>query len=99
MTITIYDYDDRAKEIEIPANDVKDIDLIVVTVLSGDETGEVILKNGECVYFDAFSEGLRNMNFYDGTYIVRKTKKLKQWLDFKPSGERTASYERQELFE
>lgn len=101
MTMTIYDYADTAVKFEIPAKNVDDIDLIDITVLSGDETGKVILKNGDIICFDACYDrgGYRIHSFYDGSYFVRETEKIKQWLDFKPKHNETASYERQRIFE
>lgn len=96
MTLTIYDYADTAVEIKIPANTVDDIDLIDIEILSGDETGKVVLKNGDIIHFDA--SDCRFTNCYDGNYFVQGSEKIKQWLEFKPSciG---ASYERQSIFE
>lgn len=93
MIITIYDYDSAKKEITLPD---KEISQIVVTVLSGDETGFVEFTDGTRIEFDASDE--RIANYYDGTYIV-KGENIKKWIDFKPSDERTTSYERQDEFD
>jgi len=97
MKITIYDYESTAKECEIPASDVKDIDTIMVNVISGDEEVWVHLKNGKRFYFDA--SDCRIIAYDDGTYFVEGTENIQKWLDYKPSGKRTASYERQEMFD
>lgn len=89
----IYDYDDRPVEIELPN---KPIAAIYVTVLSGDETGFVVFKDGQVVYFDA--SNFRNWVFYDGSYVVTE-ENVQTWMSFKPPKGRTASYERQSLFD
>ena len=98
MTLTIYDYNNNAVELEIPANTVDEIELIDITVLSGDETGKVILKNGDTIHF--YASDNRLIDSYDGHYSVRGSKKIKQWLEFKPTHSKTlASYERLDIFE
>lgn len=97
MTITIYDFEDKAKNIEIPAKSVDEILLIQVNVKSGDETGYVALKNGCLIHFDA--SDCRIMGFDDGSYVLNTVESIKKWLNYKPSGERTASYERQRMFD
>jgi hypothetical protein len=92
MIITIYDYASREKEITLPD---KEIIEIVVTVLSGDETGYIEFADGAKVEFDA--SDTRFTDFYDGCYTV-KGERIQKWTDFKPSGTRTASYERQATF-
>lgn len=96
MIITIYDFDDEATNIEIPAKSVDEINLISVNVKSGDETGFVALKNGDVIHFDA--SDCRIHGFDDGSYILNTAESIKKWLEYKPSGETTASYERQAMF-
>lgn len=96
MTLTIYDYNSNAVEVEIPAKTVDDIDLIDITVLTGDETGKVILKNGDTIHFNASDHRL--VDYYDGSYCVQGSERIKQWLEFKPTYVKTASYERQSVF-
>lgn len=93
MIITIYDYANTAKEIELPDKDVLEI---AVTVLSGDETGYVKFTDGTEIEFDA--SDCRLMSYYDGAYTV-EGENIQKWIDFKPSGNRfTVSYERREKF-
>lgn len=97
MTFTIYDYDNNAVKVQIPAKTVDDIELIDIIVLSGDETGKVILKNGDIIHFDASSH--RHYDRYDGNYFVQGSEKIKQWLEFEPTYSDTATYERQGIFD
>lgn len=96
MTVKIYDYADRISKIDLPVQSAEEIDLILVNVKSGDETGFIKLKNGEVIPFDA--SDCRSMTFDDGSYVLNNDELIKKWLDYKPSGKWTASYERQELF-
>lgn len=89
----IYDYANTAVEIQLPN---KEIQLICVNVLSGDETGCVKFTDGDELYFDA--SDCRIMTFYDGRYIVGGDD-IEKWLNFKPTPGRTASYQRQALFD
>jgi hypothetical protein len=91
MTITIYDYASKETKIALPD---KEILRICVTVISGDETGWVEFTDGSRTHFDA--SDCRIVSFYDGNYIV-EGEDIEKWLNFVPS-ERTASYERQEIF-
>lgn len=92
----IYDFDNKATTITIPNSEVDDIKRIDVTVLSGDETVDVVLKDGSIFDFDA--SDCRTMSFYDGSYVVEGKEDIEKWLNFKPSKKepiRTFSYERQ----
>lgn len=91
--ITVYDYADREFPVEIPD---KKIESIFVRVLTGDETGFIDFVDGTSLMFDA--SDCRVEDFYDGSYIV-EGEDIEKWLTYKPSGERTCSYERQELFD
>lgn len=89
----IYDFDNEAVKVELPD---KPIASISVTVLSGDETGNVVFKDGEIIHFDA--SNCRLMGFFDGSYSV-SGEDIQKWLDFKPTDGRTASYQRQRQFQ
>lgn len=88
----IYDFTNDTVDVRLPE---KQIESINVTVLSGDETGSVVFKDGEIIHFDA--SDCRMIDFYDGSYSVTG-ENIQRWLNFKPSGERAAPYERQDLF-
>lgn len=88
----IYDYADNKTEIVLPD---KEILRIYVSVISGDETGNVEFTDGSLLYFDASNS--RYMSFYDGSYIV-EGENIEKWLNFKPSNTTTVSYERYDAF-
>lgn len=90
-TMTIYDYDDRPVTIQLPD---KDIELVLVTILSGDETGHVKFTDKSCVYFDA--SDARSIDFFDGGYVVTGEDNLAKWFDSVPEG-RMISYERLDM--
>lgn len=64
--MTIYDYANRAVEVELPD---KPIAYIEVVVVYGDETGNVGFTDGTMIQFDA--SGIRFTDYYDGSYVVR----------------------------
>ena len=80
-SITVYDYDDKPRTIQLPD---KDIRLIHVTILSGDETGYVQFDDNTILDFDA--SNCRMQSFYDGSYTVIGDDKLAQWIDWDPKG-------------
>lgn len=88
----IYDFDNEAVEVKLPKKQIVSIN---VSVISGDETGNVVFEDGEIVSFDA--SNCRMIGFFDGSYSV-VGEDIQKWLNYKPSKKGTASYERQELF-
>lgn len=92
MTIAIYDYSNQKKEVVLPD---KEIARICVVIFSGDETVDVEFTDGESIHLDA--SDTRFASYYDGEYAV-KGDSIEKWLNFVPSGETSASYERQECF-
>ena len=62
MTITVYDWNNVPKFIDIPAESIDEIEYIYVHVITGDETGYVQLKNGKAIEFDASDNRL--VNYY-----------------------------------
>ena len=80
-SMTVYDYDDRPKEIKLPDKDIK---LLHVTILSGDETGYVQFEDGTILEFD--SSNCRMKSFYDGSYTVTDENDLRKWFDYQPKG-------------
>lgn len=97
MTIKVYDYKNRANNIDIP--DDKEISAIFVCVLSGDETGIICFADGTTMGFDALCESFRTHSFYDGCYAVIG-QNIQKWIDFNSKCcKGTASYKRQELFD
>lgn len=91
MTIKVYDYDNKAKEINLPD---KKIISIYVHILSGDETGMIVFEDGDVITFDA--SDFRLVGYDDGSYVVNGDK-IEEWINFQPTGG-TVSYKRQEIF-
>ena len=90
MKFKIYDYNNNA--IEVDAGD-EPINLITVTILSGDETGLIVFEDGTTQAFDA-SE-CRCIDSFDGQYVVPGNQ-VEKWASIKPHvGEHeTKSYKR-----
>lgn len=93
MIIKIYDYKNDTKEITLPDKEIAEIS---ITILSGDETGFVKFVDGTKIRFDASDDRLTD--YYDGMYTL-EGEDIKKWIDFKSSGDRTVSYERQGVFD
>lgn len=68
MNVKIHSFDD------VYDTDVllDDVNMIYVSVVSGDEIMNVYLNNGESVHLDAsdFSNCERQMSFFNGSYVV-----------------------------
>lgn len=96
LEVSVYDYCDQEKKIKLPVDSVDEISEIWVEVLSGDETGEFKLKNGETVPFDASDD--RCMTFFDGCYSVVEKENIESWINWQPESACTNSYQRQEEF-
>ena len=93
MYMRIYDYENQAKDIKLPD---KEIHMISVIVLSGDEIVTVSFSDGSFEKHD--SSGYRITDYFDGAYDVTGDR-IKDWMNYKPSGKRTCSYERMDRFE
>ena len=94
MKVKIYDYDNKAKEINLP--DDKQIKYINVRIYSGDETGFINFTDGSNIIFDASDSRCISLN--DGCYIVEGDD-IAAWLKWKPCGNGlTYSYMRQMAF-
>lgn len=94
MKFKIYDYNNNA--IEIDTGD-ESINLIIVTILSGDETGLIVFEDGTTQAFDA-SE-CRITSYFDGQYVVPGNQ-VEKWASIKPRvGEyETKSYKRADVW-
>lgn len=90
-SMTVYDYVDRPKEIQLPDKDIK---LLYVAILSGDETGYVQFEDGTILEFDASDS--RWQDFFDGSYTVSGDKKIEEWIDWKPK-EGEGAFERMDM--
>lgn len=90
-SMIIYDYDDRPHEIQLPDKDIK---LLHVTILSGDETGYIEFEDGSTLEFDASI--CRCQDFYDGSYTVSGDGNIGKWMDWEPKTG-CGSYERMDM--
>lgn len=87
MKVTVYDYKNREVEVELPVDSISDITAVYVRVLSGDETGYIVFKNGKSARFD--SSDCRRNGSDDGDYELTDPKLIKMWVDYNPNtGER-----------
>lgn len=88
----IYDYANRPVKVNLPDKEIK---VIIVQVLTGDETGCVLFEDGSRIQFDASTT--RITDYDDGAYAVRK-EYVAAWLNWKPvnngSFSQTYSYAR-----
>jgi hypothetical protein len=66
MKVKLLDYRYRAREVEI--GDLDDIICAILEIRTGDETLNVIYKNGETAFFDSTDD--RIQSFDDGSFIV-----------------------------
>lgn len=69
MKITILDYSDRKKEVDV--GELKDIRKMTVDVITGDEILHVTYKDGSEKIFDSADD--RSRDFYDGNYELYNT--------------------------
>lgn len=67
MKLKLMDYSDKLFEYEI--GDLNTIDSIQIDVISGDEVGDVIYKDGSYKIFDTANSD-RLEDFFDGSYVV-----------------------------
>lgn len=67
---------------------LKDISLLIVTVISGDEVIDVFLKSGKIKILDVttINHRWRYVNFYDGEYVVTENE-LIEWNNRKDTYE------------
>lgn len=65
--LKLQDYKGNKKGFEI--ENFEDVEVIVVTIISGDEVANVYYKNGNQIRFD--TSGDRWQDFFDGQYIIK----------------------------
>ena len=97
MVITVYDWNNKPKFVNVPAESIDDIVSIDIRILSGDETGSINLKDGTTIMFDASDD--RCMTYYDGDYTLSDPEDIKKWIEFKLDNSRTISYIRRDQFD
>lgn len=93
---TIYDYSNRETVCHIKKHNLSDVKEIFVWVVSGDETGDLLMSDGTVYSFDASDN--RIMSFDDGCYTINEKKDIEKWFNFKPTEKEshsTLSYVRQ----
>lgn len=96
MVITVYDWDNKPKFIDVPVESIDDIASIDICVISGDKTGSINLKDGTIIPFDASDD--RVITYYDGEYTLSDPEDIEKWIEFKPDDSRTISYLRRNQF-
>lgn len=97
--MNIYNYLNEPMTIEL--EDYKNVSMLIVLILSGDETVRVVYNDGESVSFDSDTVG-RLLEIYEGLYMV-DSNEIDKWIEI---GEDAAmketlhavSYVRQEEF-
>ena len=97
MVITVYDWNNSPKFIDVPVESIDGIASIDICILSGDETGFINLKDGTIIPFDASDDRVRT--YYDGDYTLSDPEAIKQWIEFKSDDSRTISYIRRNQFD
>ena len=93
---TIYDYSNRETVCHIKKHNLSDVKEIFVWVVSGDETGDLLMSDGTVYSFDASDN--RIMSFDDGCYTINEKEDIEKWFNFKPTEKEshsTLSYVRQ----
>ena len=95
FAFTVYDYDNKPAVYYISDYKVSDIKEIFVSIISGDETGFIMMWDGIIYDFDA-SKTL-TMNFDDGGYSITDKEDIVKWIKFKTlkNSRETVSYVRQ----
>lgn len=99
MVITVYDWANKPKFIDVPVESVEGIASIDIQIISGDETGVITLKDGTEISFDASDD--RTLHYYDGEYTLTSTEVIEKWNSYteKDSHSRTISYNRRLVFD
>lgn len=89
MKFNIYDYNDKAIEVDTKGREIVSVS---VEVISGDERIEIMYKSGAFNMIDSSSN--RFINYYDGGYELSGDKLL-EWMEYTPAKEKKGiSYER-----
>lgn len=94
---TIYDWNNNETICHVKDHDMSDVKEIFVNVISGDETGDLLMSDGTVYSFDASDD--RVLPFNDGCYIINEKEEIEKWFNFKPTEKEphsTLSYTRQE---
>lgn len=81
FAFTIYDYDNKPTVHYVNDYKVSDIKEIFINIISGDETGFIMMQDGTIYDFDASKN--RVMNFDDGGYFITNKEDIEKWIKFK----------------
>lgn len=92
MKFNIYNFENEPTEVELKCRAVS---RIYVTVITGDETITVLFSNGTAKEFN--SSDTRVVDNIDGTYIL-KGNRIREWMEYEPTGDGAISYERMIAF-
>lgn len=93
---TIYDYNNQETVCHVKEHNLSDVKEIFVWVVSGDETGDLLMSDGTVYSFDASDN--RIMSFDDGCYTINEKEDIEKWFNFQPTEKEshlTFSYVRQ----
>lgn len=88
MKFNIYDYDNQPKEIDTGNKEIK---IICVTVISGDEIITIYYTDGSSESYDS-SEN-RHIDYFDDSYMVFQ-KDLSKWIKSANDAHGQISYNR-----
>ena len=95
----LYNWRNQVSLAVLEADSFDEVDFINVTILSGDETIQVVYKDTYVESFDPEAQN-REANLFDGQYTVHRDE-IDKWLEIGIEVEKSAiccSYERAELF-
>lgn len=99
MKITIYNYLNKPRVIELPSvNSFEEIERLDVAVLSGDEMITVYAKDGNKYSFDAHV-GSKYILIYYGHYTIDNFPAFSEWSSIKPDNNDVASFSRMSAME
>lgn len=83
----LLDYLDNPIEVDFDLDNLDDVVCIVITVITGDETAEVVFKDGRMQHYDSCPGG-RIADYFDDRYIIYVNGSLNhidKWLTRKSS--------------
>ena len=92
MKFNIYNFENEPTEVELKCRAVSKI---YVTLITGDETISVLFSNGSIKEFS--SSDARVVDNIDGTYVL-KGNRIREWMEYEPTGDGAISYERMIAF-
>lgn len=88
MKFNIYNFENEPTEVELKCRAVSKI---YVNVITGDEVITVLFSNGSIKEFS--SSDARIVDNIDGTYVLTRNR-IREWMEYEPTGDGAISYER-----